>query len=414
MGQATMDKKLDPSGMAVTELKRYKIRMHILRSLYKKGPQSVSSLTTRINVSLPTVRSVLDDLRKEGIICASGIGESVGGRKPAVFGLEKDAFFVLAVEMGHYAAKATIVDCLNENRSSILEFETNIDDPEFEKKLEAIMQKLLSEAGLEQNRITAIGICMPGLIDTEHGINQTVKDPALQNIGERIRNHFRIRTLIENDARMQALGEFVFGKAKNTSNTLVVNWSWGLGLGMILNGEVYRGSNGSSGEFSHIRIVENGNLCECGKRGCLQTIAGARYLMSTAREEVLKGTISMLTQRFASKPQEMTPADIINCAKQGDELSISLLNMLSTNLAWGLSILIQLYNPEKIVLSGLLAMAEKYVLIPIQQAINQYCLTSISEHVHFEISDLIDHSGLRGMAVSLFHRIFRDRSLEMN
>jgi predicted NBD/HSP70 family sugar kinase len=136
--------------------------------------------------------------------------------------------------------------------------------------------------------------------------------------------------------------------------------------------------------------------------------------MSTAREEVQKGTISMLTQRFASKPHEMTPADIINCAKQGDELSISLLNMLSTNLAWGLSILIQLYNPEKIVLSGPLAMAEKYVLIPIQQAINQYCLTSISEHVRFEISDLIDHSGLRGMAVNLFHRIFRDRSLEIN
>jgi predicted NBD/HSP70 family sugar kinase len=407
-----LTKKEDPGNMAIIELKRYKLRMHILKSLYKKGMQSASLLAKKTNVSLPTVRSVLDDLISEKIIWASGIGDSIGGRKPVIYSLEKDAYYILAVEMGHYAAKATIVDCLNNNRTGVQEFETNIDDPELEKKLGNVMDILLREAGLEKDKIAAIGVGMPGLIDSVNGINKTIKDPEAQNIGERLSRYFNIRVLIENDARMQALGEFVFGKAKNTENTLVVNWSWGLGLGMILNGEIYRGSNGCSGEFSHIRITENGSLCECGKRGCLQTIAGARYLLNKAREEVQKGTISQLTSRFESRTQEMTPADIIACAKKGDELSIALLTKISTNLGWGLSILIQLYNPELIVLNGPLAKGGQYVLIPIQQSLNQYCLTNISEHVRIEISDMGESSGLQGVAVMVFQKLFRDKSLE--
>lgn len=409
----TPNRKIDPRHMAVTELKRYKLKMHILKTLYKKGMQSASSLTKKTNVSLPTVRSVLDELIQEGVVFESGIGASNGGRKPVVYSLAKDAYFILAVEIGHYMARATIVDCQNVNRTGIQEFETNIDDPDFEKKLEKTMYYLLREAGLEKDRISVIGIGMPGLIDSDQAINSTIKDPAARNIGERVSKHFNIRTLIENDARMQALGEFVFGKARNTMNTLVVNWNWGLGLGIILNGEIYKGANGCAGEFSHIRIVENGNLCECGKRGCIQTIAGARYLLTMAREEVRKGTISQLTSLFSNKPQDITPADVINCAQKGDELAISLLNVLSTNMAWGLSILIQLCNPEKIVLNGPLSKGGQYVLIPIQQAINQYCLTSISHHVRIEISDLGDYSGLQGVAVMGFQKLFRDKSIDM-
>ncbi|MEL7587873.1 MAG: ROK family transcriptional regulator [Prolixibacteraceae bacterium] len=409
----TTSKKEDLQHMAVTELKRYKLRMHILRTLYKKGMQPASTLAKKTNVSLPTVRAVLDDLIRDKIVWASGVGDSIGGRKPVIYSLEKDSHFILAVEMGHYVAKATIVDCLNDNRTSVHEFETNIDDPELEIKLEKTLDKLLREAGLSKDRITAIGIGMPGLIDADNGVNRTIRDQSAQHVRERIFRHIKVRTLVENDARMQALGEFVFGKAKNTMNTLVVNWNWGLGLGMILSGEIFRGANGCAGEFSHIRITENGKLCECGKRGCLQTIAGARSLLNMAHEEVRKGTISQLTKLFSARAHEMTPADIINCAKKGDELSISLLNNLSTNLGWGLSILIQIYNPEKIILNGPLAKGDQYVLIPIQQAINQYCLTSISDHISIETSDLGENSGLQGVAVMVFQKIFRDKSLEM-
>ncbi len=405
--------KEDTGSMAISELKRYKLKMHIVRLLYKKGPQSASVLNKKINVSLPTTRSILDDLIREKIVCTSGIGDSQGGRKPVIYSLEEDAFYILAIEIGHYKAKAIIVNSLNKEKTEVKEFETNIDDPDLETKLDKVIGELLIEANIDRDKIEAIGVSMPGLIDSERGINHTIKKQELRGIGTRLSEHFGIRTYIENDARMQALGEFVFGKARNTKNTMVLNWNWGIGLGMILNGEIFRGSVGFAGEFSHIRVEENGKLCECGKRGCLQTIAGARHLLDMACVEVRKGTISQLTTIFGDAPEKMVPADIINCAQKGDELSISLLNTISTRLAWGLSILIQLYNPELIMLNGPLAKAGQFILIPIRQALNQYCLQNISENVRIEISDLGEHSGLKGVTVMVFQKIFKDQSVEI-
>lgn len=407
------DQRIDLSNLPIPELKRYKLRMHILRSLHKKEMQSAASLAKKINVSLPTVRSALDELISQKIVNTSGTGDSSGGRKPLVYSLQEDAFYIVAIEMGHLKSKGCIMDCHDNYRTKIREIETHIDDPELEEKIDEALITLLKEAGLGREKITAVGIGMPGLVDSTNGVNRTIKDPAAQNIRDRISNRIKIRTIIGNDARMQALGEFVFGKAKNSQNTLVVNWNWGLGLGIIINGEIYKGSNGCSGEFSHIRMVENGTLCECGKRGCLQTIAGIKHLIEMAREEVARDTTSQLTKAFKGKINELTHQDIVRFAKKGDELCISLLNKLSTSLGWGLSILIQLYNPELIVLSGPLVAAGQYVLIPVQQAINQYCLTDISGSIRIEASEAGEKSGLNGISIMVFNRLFRDKSLEL-
>jgi predicted NBD/HSP70 family sugar kinase len=146
----------------------------------------------------------------------------------------------------------------------------------------------------------------------------------------------------------------------------------------------------------------------------LQTIASARKLLELAQEEVQKGTVSQLTTRFKNNPHTMMPFDIINSARKGDELSISLLNKISTNLAWGLSILIQLYNPELIVLNGPLTQASQYVRIPLKQALNQYCLENISSNVKIEISEMGEHSGLLGVAVMVFQQIFSDKSMNQS
>ncbi|MGD9928474.1 MAG: ROK family transcriptional regulator [Mangrovibacterium sp.] len=409
-----LHRKEDTQKMAISELKRYKLRMQIIRLLYKRNLQSASALSKKINVSLPTVRSILEDLIEENVVVASGTGNSQGGRKPTIYSLSGDAFFILAIELGQYRGKAVIFNSLNEEVLPVVGFETNIDDPQLEEKMEKVIGELLTRAGLQPDKLSAIGVSMPGLVDSENGINRTIKRTADRNIATRLTNRFGIRTYIENDARMQGLGEFMFGKARNTNNTLIINWNWGLGLGMVLNGDIYSGATGCAGELSHIRIMENGKLCECGKRGCLQTIAGAQHLLDMARDEIAQGTISQLTSQFGERPQELTPDDIINCAKKGDELSISLLTTISTNLAWGISILIQLYNPELIVLNGRLTQAGQFILIPVQHALNQYCLKNISENVRIEISEMGDHSGLKGVAVMVFQNIFRDKSIDIN
>ena len=407
-----LHKKEDTDKMAISELKRYKLRMQVLLYLYTKSLQSALSLSKKIHVSLPTVRSILDDLIEEKIIRIAGMGNSKGGRRPILYSHANDAYYILAIELGHYNGKAQLFNSLNHEISTVHEFSTNINDPKLEEHIDKILNDLTQEAKLEKNKIAALGISMPGLIDAKNGLNRTIKNPEYRNVKQRLSARFKIPVYIENDARMQALGEFVFGKAKNTQNTLVLNWDWGLGLGMILNGQIYQGSNGSAGEFSHIRLSQEGKLCRCGKQGCLETIASAEVLIEMAQEAIKQGATSQLTRLFSKTPEQLKVSDIIQCAQNGDELSISLLNKLGTRLAWGLSILIQLYNPELIVLNGPLIKAHKFILIPIQQTLNQYCLENIINNVELEISEMGEHSGLKGVSVMVFQKIFRDKSAD--
>lgn len=394
--------------MPMNERKRHKQRMHILRLLYQKGASSASLLSKTINMSLPTTRTLLEELIQQSAIRPSGTGESLGGRKPVIYAISENSFYVLAVELGHYKAHAVIVNSLNQWMTRVAEFEATIDDDDLVDKIDSVFRDLLLEAGLSEKRVEAIGISMPGLIDSVKGINKTIRKPELRSISERIKGRLGMPVYIENDARMQALGEFEFGIARNTRNALVINWSWGLGLGMIFNGEIYNGSTGNAGEISHIRVIEDGKLCQCGKRGCFQTVAGAKSLVDAARAEIGKGTISRLSTLFGEHPESIGPSDIIECARQGDELSITLLREIGTRLAWGLSILIQLNNPELIVLNGPLTKAGQYVLIPIRQALNQYCLHTILDNVRVEISDAEDYMGLKGVAVMAFNKLFAD------
>lgn len=391
--------------MAISELKRHRQRMELLRLLYKNGEMSATALSREIAISLPTTRGLLDELIAGQLIENPRIGKSVGGRKPQIYSLRPQSFYVFVVEMGHYRASAVLANSRNEWLSPVVEFDTHIHDVDLADKLADTLAGLLADSGVEASAVRAVGISMPGLIDSERGINKTIKETGRQEVGSLLAARFGVPVFIENDARMQALGELEFGTARGTRNALVINWSWGLGLGMIFNGEIYRGACGSAGELSHIRVADNGKLCECGKRGCLETVAGAMSLVETAREEIALGTASQLTARFASTPELLTPADIIDCARKGDELSITLLREIGTRLAWGLSILIQLHNPELIVVNGLLSDAGHYVLIPIRQALNQYCLQNMLEHVRVELSEVDGHFGLKGVNAMVFNRL---------
>lgn len=399
--------------LTVNGIKRYRQRMQILSLLYEHRSLSASDLSKEVRISLPTTKTLLDELIALKAVETSGIGESRGGRKPALYSLVAEAFYIVAVDMGRYKAKATIFNCHNEEVTPIRFIETNIDDPKLVDKLHEMATEMVREAGISEDKIVAVGVDMPGLIDSVEGINYTIKNASLQNVKRRFGAKFRKTVYIDNDARMQAFGEFVFGKAQNTVNSVVLNWSWGLGVGMILNGQLYSGSRGFAGEFSHIRLEDEGELCICGKRGCIETMASANKLLSLAKSGVKNGTISQLTRIFKNNPDEMQTEDVINAARGGDEFAISILNQVGSALGKGLSILIQLLNPELIVLSGPISQANQYIMTPIQQSLNQYCLENICSNVRLEISEIDEHSGLLGIAAMLFQKVFGDAMDEL-
>jgi len=188
----------------------------------------------------------------------------------------------------------------------------------------------------------------------------------------------------------------------------VLKIGWGVGLGMILNGQLYRGHAGLAGEFSHIPMVENGLLCSCGKQGCLQTETSALVLAKLAQDGIKEGKISTLRGMVNENLEKIESDLVIEAANMGDQYSVQILSMLGYKLGKGIAILIHLFNPELIVLGGRLAKAKQFILVPIQQALNKYCIPRLQDNTEIMISNLEDKEGLLGAVALVFDNTFSD------
>jgi predicted NBD/HSP70 family sugar kinase len=296
----------------------------------------------------------------------------------------------------------------------VIQIDTHIDDPLMVEKLYKASYQLINDYHISEDRVYGIGIDMPGLINSKTGINYTIKDKRRQNIGRDLKQKFNKLVYIDNDARMHAQGEFHFGAARDFKDAIIIHWSWGLGLGIFVNGQLCSGKNGFAGEFSHIPIVENGELCICGKRGCLETIASSNTVIGRVKQGFAENALSTLINKFKDSPEKVTPEDVINSAREGDEFCIAILNEIGSAMGKGLSYIIQLLNPEVIVLSGPLSRAKQYILSPIQQSLNRFCLEKISESTLLVISDSGDRSALLGTSEMIFQKVFTEMNLTAN
>jgi predicted NBD/HSP70 family sugar kinase len=133
--------------------------------------------------------------------------------------------------------------------------------------------EVIRKSGVDKKKIIGAGIGMPGFIDSKKGINYTFLEAGEQTISQYLSRQLELPVYIDNDSSLIALAEFRFGLARRQKNAMVLNIGWGIGLGMILNGELFRGQNGFAGEFSHMPLFNNNKLCSCGKTGCLETEA---------------------------------------------------------------------------------------------------------------------------------------------
>jgi len=403
---------VDIRDISASELNKIKQKKRILGLLHTHGNISAPELSKWLRISLPTCIALMNDLITSGYVKNIGIGESSGGRKPNLYGLPEDGFYVISCDFSRYYASMTICDCYNKFVTPIIKIDTHIDDPELVEKLFRAAQKLQEENGIQNEKIYGVGVDMPGLIDSKAGINFTIKDKKYQNISRDLKKKFNKLIYIDNDARMHAYGEFHFGAAKGYRDAIIIHWSWGLGLGIFVNGQLYSGNNGFAGEFSHIPMIENGDLCICGKRGCLETIASSNTIMKRVAQGFEENEISSLINQFKNHPNQVTPEDVITSARQGDEFCISILNEVGKAMGRGLSYIIQLLNPQVIVLSGPISKARQYVLSPVQQSLNRLCLEKISGNTTIIVSDLGDQSALLGTSEMVFQKVFTEMNFE--
>ncbi|WP_265165347.1 ROK family protein [Salinimicrobium tongyeongense] len=337
-----------------------------------------------------------------------GQGESAGGRKPDLYRLDKDMFYVMGIQLERSRLKIAIFDNHNKKVADfkdLFELETGdgLVDHIFEEA-----NKLIETSGIDLDKLLGIGISMPGLVSSKEGRNFTyfIKEEESESLEDILERKFNKPIFILNDAKSACVAESNFGMATNRDNVLVISMDWGIGLGVIIDGKVYEGSSGFAGEFGHIPLVDDGQLCHCGKRGCLETVASGLALTRMAQEGIKAGESTSLNLLSEEDLKNLQPEKIIEAANMGDQFSINILSKVGINLGKGLAILIQLFNPELIILEGKFAKASQFITIPIQQSINTYCMAQLREKTKISLSNLGDDSVLLGSVATVMENIF--------
>jgi predicted NBD/HSP70 family sugar kinase len=220
-------------------------------------------------------------------------------------------------------------------------------------------------------------------------------------VGQVFSDKFGIDVLIENDAKTMAFAELRFGAARSKRNVLVINLDWGIGMGIIVNGKLYRGRDGFAGEFGHLPMVENGLLCQCGKQGCLETVASGTALARRVKEGIREGKSSISLKKADEGLDKIEIHQVVQAALRGDQYAISILAGVGKWLGKGLSMLIQIFNPEMIILGGQVAEAHPFILPPIYQSIQIFCNPELGNEVPVKISELGPQAGIHGIAALL-------------
>ncbi|EMS31611.1 Glucokinase [Mariniradius saccharolyticus AK6] len=394
----------------VVETKSYINKLKLIKNLFTKGSNTAGEICNEVGISLPTVNSLLSDLMASGEVIKNGRAESQGGRKPDLYQLATDAFYILSVDINKFRVRVAIYDSANTavTEPAILKITLNNEKETFDRICDFVLEHK-EKSGLDNEKVIAVGISMPGLIDSINGVNHTYLKFGKKSLVENFESRLGRKVFLENDARAMTLAEFKFGHNDNYKNVLGIFIGWGIGLGILIDGKIYQGASGFAGEFSHSPIFDSSDItCSCGKKGCLESVASGTAIVRMARQAIATDSDSILARMTRDNNDEIEPYLVVDAALAGDQRAITILSEVGLDLGRGISILIQLLNPELIIIGGSVAEAKQYLITPIQQALNIYSMAKARENTQLTLYKLGKEVGLLGGVAVVNEKIFED------
>ncbi len=387
--------------------KKHLLKKQVLEIFYRHVHQTIADLCEATNNSIPTITNLMGELLAERWVKDFGIGQSKGGRKPVLYGINPNYGYIFGIDLSRQFTRLCIFNLHNQQVGELVEINHGLDNTEdILAVLKEEVAKTLKYNHIANEKILGYGIAIPGLIDIKKNVSYSYKqfgDPPLrETFGELLGRP----AYIEHDTKIMVLGELWFGLAKNFRNVLLVNIGSGIGLSMILNGELYYGNSGFSGEFGHIQMDSNGELCYCGKIGCLETIASGTALVKRARKKIAEGKNTLINKLANHNLDEIKQQTIIEAAHLGDQFAIELLEDAGEVLAKGISVLIHLFNPEAIIIGGQMAEAGNLIKDPIYQKLNKYTMLRLKQDTQILVSQLKKRARLMGTLPVVMNKVF--------
>lgn len=402
---STFFEELNNETLGGVAYKNLSLKKKIIAYFTNINNATIADLAKELNASTPKVTHLLNELLQEGLVNDYGKVDSTGGRKPNLYGMAPDAGFFIGVEVKKYHINIGLLDF----KRNLVKFSEKIpydlqNTAASLNELCKIILRFMDELPVGREKILGAGVNLSGRINYATGYSYSFFHFDEEPLSRVIEARIGIRTFLENDSRAMAYGEFSSGTVNNEKNVLFVNLDHGIGLGILINGQLYYGKSGFAGEFGHIPFFNNEVICHCGKKGCLETEASGQALVRKFQEKIRAGSSSSVMRKL-KQPEQITLADIIHAANNDDMLAIELVAEIGEKLGKGIAMLINLFNPELVILGGSIATTGDYIRLPIKSAINKYSLSLVNNDTQLVLSRLGEKAGIIGACLLVRNKL---------
>lgn len=368
-------------------------RAAILNVIKARGPIARMDIARLTNLSPATVTGLTAALIKDGLILEKQEGDSRGGRRPILLALDASGAYVVGIKLAEDDATLALTD-LNAQIVARQTVRLTAPSPQHVCKLLAgAVRELLRAANVDRTRLIGVGVGVAGIVDSESGIcrvspyNGWVDVPFAELLGKQL----QFPVYLDNNVNTLTLVERLYGPGQHVDDFLVVTIGRGVGMGIVVNGQIYRGSRGGAGEFGHMVIDPEGPPCTCGNRGCLETFVSETWLARRAQMDGMRVN---------------SPERLLEYASGGSRPAQAIIGNGGRVLGQAIASMVNVFNPSLIIISGEGVRFGDHLLGPMREAMQRHIFGPLAKDVEVRVEPLSDDTWARGAASLVLSRIF--------
>ncbi|MDG9705451.1 ROK family transcriptional regulator [Streptomyces sp. DH37] len=340
----------------------------VVRAVRIAGSLTQAEIARTTGLSAATVSNIVRELKDNGTVEVTPT--SAGGRRARSVSLSGDAGIVVGVDFGHSHLRVAVGNLAHQVLAEESEpIDVDASASQGFDRAERLVERLISVTGFRREKVIGMGLGVPGPIDVETGVlgsSTILPGWAGTNPREELASRLGVEVHVDNDANLGALGELVWGSGRGARDLAYIKVASGVGAGLVIDGQIYRGPGGTAGEIGHITLDESGPVCRCGNRGCLETFTAARYVLPLLH---------------SSHGPDLTMPEMVRLARSGDLGCRRVVADVGRHVGSGVANLCNLLNPSRIVLGGDLAEAGELVLGPIRDSVSRYAIPSAARQL---------------------------------
>lgn len=371
------------------------IKCKVLKFYIANGNSTIIDLSKDLCLSIPTTTKLINDMCDEGYVKEYGKLETSEGRHPNLYGVNPDSGYFIGVDINHTSVNIGLMnfqgDLVDLRMDAPYKFQNTAESLD---ELCGIVTNFIDNLDTEKDKIFNVNFNISGRVNPDTGYSYSVFNFSETPLSKIISDKIGFLVNIDNDSRAMAYGEYMSGCVKGERNVIFINVGWGLGLGIVIDGKLYKGKSGFSGEIGHVHTFNNEILCHCGKKGCLETETSGSAFHRMFVERINNGETSTLLNKH--KVADITLEDLIRATNHEDVLCIDIVENLGKKLGEYLAGLINIFNPELVVVGGTMSLTGDYLLQPMTTSVRKYSLNLVFRDTRICLSKLKDRAGVIG------------------